>query len=283
MTVRHGARRGKLLFTACALCAAVRFAAPPQAAADTLRLKNGKVFEGILVEESSGDVVFDVIMGASRMRMSFRPEEVERVERASASERKSLKSEMLKQREEEERYAEKMRERGLILHRGEWITREELRRRENEALSSPRARRGSGTRRPVAPGFELEDLEGKVHSMYQYRGRPLLIFFFQTKSRPSASQVPTLKRTSEKYADEGLAVLGISLDADREKVGNFAVTRKIDFPILCDGKGWKSPVVKKYGVKRLPATYLVDRAGEVRATGILGEYVEKAVEKMLNQ
>ena len=76
---------------------------------------------------------------------------------------------------------------------------------------------------------------------------------------------PSLKRAAEEFGEDGLVVLGISLDANRDRVRSFAETRKIGFPILCDEKGWKSPVVKKYGVTKLPATYLVDRSGEIRA------------------
>lgn len=212
------------------------------------------------------------------MRMSFSRGEVERIEIASAEEKEALEQERERERAELKRVEEEMRGRGLVLHRGEWRPEEEL--PQTEEPAEPAAARSL---RPVAPGFEIEDLEGTVHSMHQYRGRPLLLFFLQTNSRPCAYQIPTMKRAQEKYRKEDLAVLGISLDADKEKVRNFAVARKVSFPILHDGEGWKSPVVKQYGVKRLPATYLIDRSGKIRAAGILGEYIDKEIGKMLNR
>ncbi len=257
------------------------FAVP--ARADTLHLKNGKSFEGIIIKEGDREIVFDVIMGADRIKMTFNRGEVERVEKASAAEREAIERELVRAGEEREKLEEEMKKKGLILYRGKWVTEDERslagEEKEREAAGPGRSR----SRRLLAPRFELPDLEGNIHSMDEYRGKLVLLFFWGTWSRPAAYQIQTLKKAYEKYGDEGLVILGISLDTDTDKVRNFVRTRKIDFPVLCDGEAWRSPAVKLYGVKKLPSTFLIDRSGYIRASGMLGEAIEKGIEKLLNE
>lgn len=255
---------------------------PMFARADTIHLKNGKHFDGIVMQEGDGKIVFDVIMGADRMRMTFLRGEVERIERTSSGEREALVHEMVEGRKEREELEEEMRKQGLVLYRGKWIKEEER----SSADEAGEARINGGSppsRRPVAPQFELPDLEGNLHSMHQYSGRLILLFFWETGSRTCARQVHTLKRAYDKYMDDGVVILGISVDVNMNRVRDFVNSRKVNFPVLCDGKGWKSPVVREYGVGRLPATVLIDRAGYIRSSGMFGEYIGKEIEKLLNK
>lgn len=266
----------------CGVSAFIYLFFPVSARADTIFLKNGRHFEGVVVEDGDRAVVFDVIMGSSRMRMSFTRGEIDRIERTTAREKETLEEEMAREREERAELEEEKRKEGLVLYRGKWITEEERRSAEEARKVSILGGR-SLSQRPAAPNFELPDLENNFHSMHQYRGRVIFLFFFGVRSRTGASQIKALERAYEKYRDEGVVILGICVDTDIDRVRNFAVARKVSFTILCDGRGWKGPAVKKYDVRKLPFTFLIDGSGYIRSTGMLGDSIDKGIEKLLNK
>jgi peroxiredoxin len=73
--------------------------------------------------------------------------------------------------------------------------------------------------------------------------------------------MPTLVKLYEKYKDQGLEILYISVDeeTDRYKIPSVAKEQKLNFPVLLDD-GAKT----LYNVKVFPTTIFIDREGNVR-------------------
>jgi len=122
-----------------------------------------------------------------------------------------------------------------------------------------------------APDFTLRDPQGKSVRLSQVLGRKaVLLNFWATWCVPCREEMPTMERAYQEYKARGLEILAISLDVGPEATVASAVTKfmaelKLSFPALLDPE-WK--VVKLYRVIGIPATFLIDRRGVIRAVEV---------------
>ncbi len=121
----------------------------------------------------------------------------------------------------------------------------------------------TGRPRSAAPGYELPDLEGRNHRLEDLRGRIVLLNFWATWCGPCREELPALDQLASRHAEDGLVVVGISLDrAGREAVAGFLEGRGIGFPVLLDPN---SEVGDRYGVRFYPTSVVIDRQGRLVA------------------
>ena len=90
-------------------------------------------------------------------------------------------------------------------------------------------------------------------------------------------ELPNVLATYEKHHGKGFDILGISLDSSEQRLKDFIAEKKMPWSQYCDGKGWASKLGNKYGVKSIPATYLLDKDGNILAQDLRGDDLEKAV------
>ena len=111
-----------------------------------------------------------------------------------------------------------------------------------------------------AGALPFTTLEGTKKSLADYKGKLVLVDFWATWCAPCVKSMPDLQKLHAKLADRGFAVLGVSVDEEgAKKVKPFIEKRKFTYPILLDESGgWK-----KWGVKGIPAMFLVDRNGQI--------------------
>lgn len=112
-----------------------------------------------------------------------------------------------------------------------------------------------------APAFSLVDLNGKKVSLADYKGKPVLVNFWATWCGPCKLEMPWLQEFSQKYAPQGLTILGVAADDAPKNVISGVVTKSgVTYPILLkDGK-----VEELYGgVDYLPESFYVGRDGKV--------------------
>ncbi len=64
-----------------------------------------------------------------------------------------------------------------------------------------------------APDFTLPDWQGNKVSLAEFRGRVVLLQFFQTECPVCQREAPLLEEVYRKHKDEGLVVIGVSHDA----------------------------------------------------------------------
>jgi peroxiredoxin/YHS domain-containing protein len=121
----------------------------------------------------------------------------------------------------------------------------------------------------AAPSFALKDLAGNVLSNESLKGQVVLLDFWATWCAPCRKSMPELQALHAKYADQGLSVVGVSIDAgDPAKVAKFVASKKFTYPIAVDSE--KSPAWDAFRVKAVPAAFLIDREGRIVAqwTGV---------------
>jgi peroxiredoxin len=126
-------------------------------------------------------------------------------------------------------------------------------------------------RRP-ASAFTLIDAAGKKVKLSGYHGKVLLLNFWATECGGCRVEIPYFIEFAQAYKNNGLAVVGVSLDVSYENLKNsdegwhrikqFVRAHKVNYPILMGN----DQVMKLYDIQALPLTYLIDRQGRIAAT-----------------
>ncbi len=114
-----------------------------------------------------------------------------------------------------------------------------------------------------APDFQLADLSGTVHRLSDLRGSVVVLNFWATWCPECLVEIDSLSAFAEKYGKRGVVVLGISLDKNEQALSDFLQSHPVKFPVMIDRDG--GVFVRKYTIRGLPATVLIDRRGSVAA------------------
>lgn len=129
-----------------------------------------------------------------------------------------------------------------------------------------------------APDFSLAEVgTGKTFSLSANKGKVVLIDFWATWCGPCVAELPNVLKAYEKHHAKGFEIIGISLDSDQKKLETFVKQKHMTWPQYFDGQGWQNKLAQQYGVNSIPATYLVDRQGNIIASGLRGENLETAI------
>lgn len=116
-----------------------------------------------------------------------------------------------------------------------------------------------------APYFELHNLDGKLVSLVDYRGKIVFLNFWQTTCPPCLRELPDFVNFIEEQAAD-VAWLAINVGETSEIVHTFFAAHDfIGIPVLLD----KDSIVRyQYGVMGFPVTYVLDSKGIVRHLNI---------------
>jgi peroxiredoxin len=131
------------------------------------------------------------------------------------------------------------------------------------------------------PDFEEKDTTGKALSVATYKGKVLLLDFWATWCGPCVAELPNVLKTYEKHHGAGFEIIGVSLDNSKDKLDNFTKEKKMTWPQFFDGKGWQNKLAQQYGIRSIPATFLLDGNGVIIAKNLRGPDLEEAVAKAL--
>lgn len=120
--------------------------------------------------------------------------------------------------------------------------------------------------RAAAPGFALPAMEGGDATPGDYAGQVLLLNFWATWCRPCRTEMPWFVEFQDAFAERGFAVLGVSVDDNRDVVRAFLERSPVDYRIaLADTAERLAP----FGpITVLPTTWLIDRHGRLAATHV---------------
>src|SRR5262249_41035646 len=95
---------------------------------------------------------------------------------------------------------------------------------------------------------------------------------------PCREEMPTLERLYEQSRREGLVVLAVSVDGDSQSVAPFVHEQRLTFAIGLDPN---MTVSTTYGVRGLPASFIIDRDGYLAAVALGPRTWDNAASKAL--
>lgn len=117
-----------------------------------------------------------------------------------------------------------------------------------------------------APGFTLPDLQGKEHSLEDYRGKVVFLNFWASFCTPCKEEMPSMERLVRQYKDRGLVMIAVSFDpeaaASQAFMDQFLPGQRSAMTILHDPKSTTGQV---YGTELIPETYIIDQQGQIVA------------------
>ncbi len=85
-----------------------------------------------------------------------------------------------------------------------------------------------------APDFAVVDHDGARRTLAEFRGRPLLVWFYPKAGTPGCTAEGCgLRDATAEFAARGVAIVGVSVD-DQSANAAFAKANALPFPLLCD-------------------------------------------------
>lgn len=122
------------------------------------------------------------------------------------------------------------------------------------------------------PAFTLKDQHGKSVKLSNFKGHPVVVYFYPKDDTPGCTKEACAFRDQQTHLQQlGAVVLGISPD-DAASHGKFATKYDLNFPLLVDTEhkvaekfgAWREKNMYgkvSWGIQR--STFLIDATGKV--------------------
>lgn len=123
--------------------------------------------------------------------------------------------------------------------------------------------------------------EGRDFDVASLKGKVVLIHYWSTWCEPCKADMEQLKALQAKYAKQGFALVGISLDSDPQTLADFLKAKKLTWPQLYEPGGLESRLADELGVLTLPTMLLVDKQGKVLNRSISVGELDKELGSLL--
>ena len=123
------------------------------------------------------------------------------------------------------------------------------------------------TPRAAPSALALLDLDGKPHTLADYKGRVVLINFWASWCPPCRAEMPSMQRLKDAMKNEPFSILAVNMAETETEVRQFLKDikdmkdAKLDFTILMDKDG---KALKEWKLFVFPTSYVLDAEGKLR-------------------
>jgi peroxiredoxin len=131
-----------------------------------------------------------------------------------------------------------------------------------DTAGKPRFKKGV-----TAPNFKLPDLDGKMVSLAEYRGKVVFLNIWATWCAPCVTEMPSMEKLHQELKNEDFEILAVSIDeSGAEAVRPFMEKYQLSFRALVDPEG---NIKNMYRMTGVPETFIIDKDGKI-AEEIIG-------------
>jgi peroxiredoxin Q/BCP len=118
-----------------------------------------------------------------------------------------------------------------------------------------------------APAFKLSGSDGKIHTLKDYSGKIVILYFYPRDNTPGCTkEACAFRDMSEELSEQNAVVLGVSRDS-LESHDRFIEKFGLPFVLLSDPD---AKVMAKYGAYGEKVLYGKKTVGGIRSTTIIG-------------
>ncbi|MDH3481084.1 MAG: TlpA family protein disulfide reductase [Gammaproteobacteria bacterium] len=103
---------------------------------------------------------------------------------------------------------------------------------------------------------------GEDLDLADYTGKVVVVDFWASWCVPCRRSFPWLNSMNDRYAKDGLVIIGINVDRERESAAEFLQDFPADFEIRYDKNG---VLAKRFDVQGMPSSFVIGRDGQTRA------------------
>lgn len=113
----------------------------------------------------------------------------------------------------------------------------------------------------AVPPLQALDMQGKVWTLADFRGRAVVLNFWATWCPPCRAEMPSLQQLAEIYGPEQLQVLALNVGEGPRRIAQYLQSSGLELTVLLDPQ---SEIARAWEARVLPTTILIDAEGRPR-------------------
>jgi len=129
--------------------------------------------------------------------------------------------------------------------------------------------------------FTVVDIKGDSIKLSSLKGKVFMLDFWASWCGPCRYSNKHLVKMYNKYKDKGFEILSVSLDEQKNDWKKAASKDKITWMSAIDPGGWDAMAATKWQVDAIPASFLINKNGDVVAINLEKDDLEKKIKELL--
>lgn len=129
----------------------------------------------------------------------------------------------------------------------------------------------------TAPDFSHADIDGNMIRLSDINAKRTLLVFWASWCPHCKSVVPEINSLKEKFSDNELQIIGVSIDTSLTNLRQVISEYKINWPNIAELKGWGGDIPEMYGIAATPTMYLLDEQKKIIAKPVNKYDLKKAL------
>jgi peroxiredoxin len=136
----------------------------------------------------------------------------------------------------------------------------------------------------TVPEIAGDDLDGKPFKLSDYRGKVVVLDFWNGQYAPGRSKYAANCTLVKRYEGKPFALVGVYRDADKEELRKTMEKENAAWRSFSDGSEMRAgPISKQWNVRGQPTTYILDAKGTIRFKNVWGKDLDRAVDQLFKE